>query len=132
MKYRVILFDDDETIRATLQQCLTLDPEWEVFSSGSCREGLREIARARPDVVVLDYDFGDGQMTGFEFLRVLRRDPDWGRVPVLMLTGALVEIPDKVAGMELGADDYLVKPVSLPVLKARAKAAVLKARRARG
>ena len=76
-------------------------------------QAREELDRCAPDLVILDLNLPDG--SGLELLALLRRR---GRTPVLILTANDLE-SDQVAGLELGADDYVTKPFSLAVLRAR-------------
>jgi two-component system phosphate regulon response regulator PhoB len=78
--------------------------------------GLAEAARVRPDIILLDLMLPD--LPGAEVCRRLKADPRTRATPVIMVT-ARGEEPDRVGGLELGADDYLVKPVSMRELVLR-------------
>src|SRR5213079_2195323 len=80
-------------------------------------EGLARVNETRPDAIVLDVLMPD--IDGLEVCRRLRSDGD--RTPILMLT-ARHEVNDRVAGLDAGADDYLVKPFALDELLARVRA----------
>jgi two-component system response regulator MtrA len=112
---RVLLLEDDASIR----EASTLGLEragFRVTTSGDGRDGLARF-RAEPfDLVVLDVMLPS--MDGFEVCREIRRASG---VPIIMLT-ARTDPTDIVAGLELGADDYVTKPFDLPVLVARARA----------
>jgi len=123
------MIDDDRPLRNAIGPAVSINKDWKFFSEAGAKEGLAAIDRIKPDIIILDFDLGEGSLSGFELLRALRADVRRCGLPVIMLTGALIDTADKVVGLELGADDFLVKPVSIPVLLARAKAAILKARR---
>lgn len=80
---------------------------------------LHSVGRREPDLIILDLMLPDSD--GFELCRGLKRDPSLSRVPIIMLTARGQET-DKVAGLELGADDYITKPFSPRELVARVKA----------
>jgi len=82
-------------------------------------EGLSLIETDPPDLVLLDLQLPG--MNGLDVCRAMRRDPWMSRIPVLMLTGQTEE-EDMIAGLEVGADDYMTKPFSAKVLIARVKA----------
>jgi DNA-binding response OmpR family regulator len=87
---------------------------------------LRLVRERRPDAVILDLMLPG--LSGLEICRLLRRDPATARVPIIMLTARAEEV-DRVVGLEVGADDYVVKPFSPRELVARVGAVL---RRARG
>lgn len=123
------MVDDDRDLRASLRRCLALDGGWRFTARPSGENALEKMSGDRPDVVLLDYDLGEGRMSGFEVLKRLRADARMAGVPVVMLTGALGEPVDAEVGLGLGADDFLVKPVAIPILLARLRAVITKAQR---
>jgi two-component system response regulator MprA len=113
---RILVVDDDRAVRDALGRVLTL-AGYEVQAAQGGAEAIEAVVRAVPDAVVLDVGMPD--VDGLEVCRRLRLLGN--RVPILMLT-ARVEISDRVAGLDAGADDYLVKPFDNEELKARLRA----------
>jgi two-component system response regulator CpxR len=112
---RVLLIDDDVELGALLKEFLTREGfSVEVEHEG--RRGLQRAAAGDSDLVVLDVMLPG--MDGFEILRQLRQQ---SRVPVLMLTARADDL-DRIEGLELGADDYLVKSFNPRELAARIRA----------
>ena len=114
----ILVVDDDPAIREMLQLALTY-ADFEVQLAGSALEARDKLATMTPDLVLLDWML-PGQ-SGFEFARNLRRHPVHRQVPVIMLT-ARDQAEDKVAALDIGADDYVSKPFSITELLARIKA----------
>jgi two-component system response regulator MprA len=113
---RVLVADDDPPLRRMLERTL-LAEGFEVTVAGDGGAALVEAERSAPDVIVLDV-----AMPGLDGLAVCRRLRDKGvPTPILMLT-ARDAVPDRVAGLEAGADDYLVKPFAVQELIARLRA----------
>jgi two-component system response regulator MprA len=111
----ILVVDDDPKIRSVLGRGLRFEG-YDVHLAGDGHEALR-IARATPlDLVVLDVMLPG--MDGLEICRRLRRGMN---VPILMLT-ARDAVPDRIAGLDSGADDYLVKPFDFDELLARVRA----------
>jgi DNA-binding response OmpR family regulator len=110
--YRVLVVDDEPTVRDVVVQYLRRDGH-EVTEAGDGEQALELLASQLPDLVVLDL-----LLPGIDGLEILRRLRSTSDVPVIMLT-ALAEERDRVAGLELGADDYVVKPFSPRELAAR-------------
>ena len=111
-KRKVLLVEDEEAIIAPL--CAALEREgFEVAHAGTAAEALERAAAPAPDVVLLDVMLPDG--SGFDVCRQLRQESN---VPIIMLT-ARAEEADRVLGLELGADDYVVKPFSAREVVAR-------------
>jgi two-component system OmpR family response regulator len=110
---RLLLVDDEDNLRSMLEAALRHNG-FDVSSAATGREALDAVATVRPDVIVLDVMMPD--LDGFEVCRRLRADGT--RAPVLFLT-ARDTTEDKVRGLTLGGDDYLVKPFSLEELVAR-------------
>jgi DNA-binding response OmpR family regulator len=112
---KVLLVEDEATLRETL--ALNLSAEgYEVITAGDGLSGLRLAREQTPDLVILDLMLPE--LDGLSLTRLLRRDSS---VPIIMLTARGTEI-DKIAGLETGADDYVVKPFSLGELLARVRA----------
>ena len=113
---RVLVVDDDPPLRRMLARTLSAEG-YEVTVVGDGGGALAEAERTAPDVIVLDV-----AMPGLDGLGVARRLRGKGDfTPILMLT-ARDAVPDRVAGLEAGADDYLVKPFALEELIARLRA----------
>jgi DNA-binding response OmpR family regulator len=113
---RVLVVDDDAAIRRSLERGLRLSGFAVSLAEGG-RAALGQVAEAPPDVIVLDVSMPD--VSGTEVCRRLREAGDG--TPVLMLS-ALDETGDRIAGLQAGADDYLVKPFALQELVLRLQA----------
>jgi two-component system response regulator MprA len=112
----ILVVDDEPSVRGSLERALSLD-RYAVEAAEDGEQALDRLAERRYDVMVLDI-----AMPGIDGLEVCRRlrsadDP----TPILMLT-ARDAVDDRVAGLDAGADDYLVKPFSLKELTARVRA----------
>jgi two-component system response regulator MprA len=113
---RVLVVDDDPPLRRMLARTLAAEG-YDVTVAGDGGGALAEAERAAPDVIVLDV-----AMPALDGLAVCRRLRSKGlSTPILMLT-ARDAVPDRVAGLEAGADDYLVKPFAIQELIARLRA----------
>jgi two-component system, OmpR family, response regulator MprA len=112
----VLLAEDDRAIRHALERALSLEG-YEVTAVADGVEALAHAHRVRPDVLVLDVMMPG--IDGLQVCRVLRAEGD--RTPILMLT-ALVETADRIAGLDAGADDYVVKPFDVEEVFARLRA----------
>jgi two-component system response regulator MprA len=113
---RILVAEDDQRLRESLARVLTFEGYTVVFAA----DGVEAIAAAserHPDLIILDVMMPN--LDGLTACRRLRSGGD--RTPVLMLT-ARHEVGDRVAGLDAGADDYLVKPYSLDELLARVRA----------
>ena len=113
---RILVVDDERAVREALERALRLEG-YEVASVTDGQEALVSLAGRSVDAVVLDVLMP--VLDGLETCRTLRRQGD--DTPVLMLT-ARHEVSDRVAGLDAGADDYLVKPFALDELLARLRA----------
>jgi two-component system response regulator MprA len=112
----VLLAEDDRAIRHALERALTLEG-YQVTAVADGVEALAQAHRTPPDVLVLDVMMPG--IDGLQVCRVLRAEGD--RTPILMLT-ALVETADRIAGLDAGADDYVVKPFDVEEVFARLRA----------
>jgi diguanylate cyclase (GGDEF)-like protein len=112
----ILTVDDDPDTLSILDA--VLGAEYETVHAATGHECLGAVKGGLPDLIVLDYDLPDIQ--GSEVCRILRRDPLFLGTPILMLTGK-GEIEDKVAGLDAGVDDYVVKPFDPEELSARVR-----------
>ncbi|WP_432043630.1 response regulator transcription factor [Streptomyces cadmiisoli] len=112
----LLLAEDDRAIRHALERALTLEG-YRVTAVADGVEALAHAHRTPPDILVLDVMMPG--IDGLQVCRVLRAEGD--RTPILMLT-ALVETADRIAGLDAGADDYVVKPFDVEEVFARLRA----------
>ncbi|WP_308429073.1 response regulator transcription factor [Streptomyces brasiliensis] len=112
----MLLAEDDRAIRHALERALTLEG-YRVTAVADGVEALAQAHRTAPDVLLLDVMMPG--IDGLQVCRVLRAEGD--RTPILMLT-ALVETADRIAGLDAGADDYVVKPFDVEEVFARLRA----------
>jgi DNA-binding response OmpR family regulator len=121
---KVLIIEDDGALRTTLASAL--EPEgFLALQASDGAEGLKKASEDGPDLVVLDLVLPS--MGGLEICRRLREKGNG--VPIIMLTGRKREEIDKVLGLELGADDYMLKPFGVREFIARVRAVL---RRGRG
>jgi two-component system response regulator MprA len=118
---RILVVDDEPAVQSALSRALALE-RYDVAQAIDGREALERLGAASHDVVILDISMP--HMDGLEVCRRLREGGD--RTPVLMLT-AREDVDDRVAGLDAGADDYLVKPFALRELLARVRALLRRA-----
>ena len=123
--HRVLVVDDDVEVRTLVRDGLIIHG-FEVSEAGSAAEARRSVAIMRPDVVLLDLTLPDGN--GLDLLRELHAG---NGVAVIVLSGRGDEA-DRVAGLELGADDYVTKPFSPREMVARVKALLRRSEPNRG
>lgn len=119
---RLLVVDDDSTVRELIGTVLRIDGA-EVTEADSAEAALEMLGDTAFDMMILDV--GLPSLSGFEALRQLRERSD---IPVMMLTAA-TSLAERVAGFDLGADDYVLKPVEVQELGRRARALL---RRVRG
>ncbi|MCS6778083.1 MAG: phosphate regulon transcriptional regulator PhoB [Geminicoccaceae bacterium] len=124
MKPLILIVEDE----AALQKLLAYNLEaagFEVAQAFDGEEALTLLAERMPDLVVIDWMIP--QLSGIELLRRIRRRPELAHLPVVMLT-ARSEEPDRLRGLETGADDYVTKPFSPAELIARIRAVLRRVR----
>jgi two-component system phosphate regulon response regulator PhoB len=129
MERRVVIIEDERDVARLLEFNLR-SAGFEATTAPNGTEGLAAVHKHKPDVVLLDLMLPD--VSGYEVCKQIRSDPAIGDVGVLMLT-AKGEAEDRILGLEVGADDYVVKPfvVREVVLRVTALANRLAERRAR-
>jgi DNA-binding response OmpR family regulator len=120
----VLIIEDERDIRDLLAFHLEREG-YTVAKAGNGADGLRLARAASPDLILLDLMLPE--MDGFEVCRRLRQDPATQAVPLVMLTARGDEV-DRVLGLELGADDYVVKPFSPREVVARVRAVLRRSR----
>ncbi|MEA5358783.1 response regulator transcription factor [Amycolatopsis sp., V23-08] len=118
---RVLVVDDDETVRDVVRRYLEV-AGFTVDMAGDGAEGLAKFSAHEPDLVVLDV-----MMPGINGLEVCKRLRQVSQVPIVMLT-ALGEEENRIAGLQLGADDYVTKPFSPKELALRVASVLRRAR----
>ncbi|RAP75434.1 response regulator transcription factor [Paenibacillus montanisoli] len=116
MRPHILVVDDDDKITSLLRRSLAFEG-YEVATANNGIEGLKQMLASDPDLLILDVMMP--QVDGWEVCRRIREGGS--TVPILMLT-AKDDITDRVRGLDLGADDYLVKPFALEELLARVRA----------
>ena len=114
MSAKILIVDDEPPIVDVLSYNLK-QAHYQVVVARDGEEALAQAQREQPDLVILDLMLP--RLDGLEVCRILRRERD---VPIIMLTARDAEV-DRVVGLELGADDYVVKPFSVRELLARVK-----------
>ncbi len=117
---RIQIIEDDKDIVELVRYNLEKEG-FQVTASGDGLSGLANIRKSPPDLLILDLMLP--KLSGLDICREVRRDTALNRLPLLMLT-ARGDEPDRVVGLELGADDYVTKPFSPRELVARIKALI--------
>ncbi|MBC7664865.1 MAG: two-component system response regulator KdpE [Caulobacter sp.] len=112
---KVLVVEDEAEIRRFIRLSLQAE-SLQVSEADSVQRGLIEAGTRRPDLVVLDLGLPDGD--GIDFIRGLRA---WSEIPIIVLSARTTE-SDKIAALDAGADDYLVKPFGTGELLARVRA----------
>lgn len=106
-KQRIVIVDDEKDIRTVVKMILTKS-SYEVIEAGNGLDGLAASLIHAPDLVLCDIDMP--KMSGVEMLNLFKENPELASIPFIFITGKKIEQTDVRKGMELGADDYLIKP----------------------
>jgi len=123
MTPRILIVEDEEPLVRLLRYNLQAEG-YVVDSAGDGEEAELKLAEEVPDLMVLDWMIPN--VSGIELCRRLRANPDTAKLPIIMLT-ARGEETERVRGLATGADDYIVKPFSVPELVARIRALLRRA-----
>jgi two-component system alkaline phosphatase synthesis response regulator PhoP len=123
MNKRILVVDDDQEIVRLLRAYLERDG-YQVLAAYDGEKALHILRHEHPDLVVLDLMLPDRD--GWEVTRIVRGDPALAATPIIMLT-ARIEDQDKIAGLEIGADDYVTKPFNPREIVARVRAVLRRA-----
>ncbi len=113
----VLLVDDDQDLRESLQDQLALHDEFTILVAGTASQGIEIAKKERLDLIVLDVGLPD--MDGREACKILRKSGF--KSPIIMLTGNVAD-SDVILGLDAGANDYVTKPFKFAVLLARIRA----------
>ena len=116
-KYKILVIEDENNIRSFIETVLETGG-YHVLTASTCQQGIMMFSSHIPDLVILDLGLPDGD--GLEFIQNARRDSS---VPILVLSARTME-SDKVAALDLGANDYVTKPFGTAELMARVRAAL--------
>jgi len=120
----VLVVEDEEPLTLLLRYNLEAE-DYEVEVAGRGDEAELKIAERQPDLVILDWMLPG--ISGIELCRRIRARPETAKLPILMLT-ARGEEDERIRGLQTGADDYVVKPFSVPELMARVRALLRRVR----
>lgn len=120
---KILVVEDEPDIRKLVHYNLAQE-RYKVLEAEDGEQALRVVQRDKPNLVILDLMLPG--LSGMEVCKLLRERPDTAGLPILMLTAKAAE-PDRVVGLELGADDYLAKPFSPRELVARVRAILRRA-----
>ncbi len=112
---KILIIDDDERICKTIEKYLTMN-SYKVRSAFDGREGLKQVKRFKPDLILLDVVMPE--MNGLEVLRHIKESPSTSEIPVVMLTGRADDecMSEALYGY---AVEYIVKPVSMETLESK-------------
>ncbi|MBT3991149.1 MAG: diguanylate cyclase [Rhodospirillaceae bacterium] len=116
MQGKILVIDDDPIITETIE--ILFDSDVTVLSTDNGRDGIALAAEEKPDLILLDVKMPD--MDGYETCSELRLNPDIADIPIIFLT-IKNESTDEATGLELGAIDYIAKPIVPQIIKARVK-----------
>jgi DNA-binding response OmpR family regulator len=120
-RHHILIVEDETDIAGLIKHTLERSGEADAQIVGSGDAALKAVTERAPDLIILDLNLP--VIGGLEVCRILRSRADVPRVPIIMLTARTSE-DDRVAGLEHGADDYVIKPFSLRELSARVRAAL--------
>ncbi|MCZ7384794.1 MAG: response regulator [Candidatus Methanoperedens sp.] len=120
MQEKILVVDDEKGLVSLLKISLESD-NYKVVESYTGDGAIRKAHSDAPDLILLDLMLPD--MTGYEICNKLRKDPLTRSIPIIMLTG--LGEKGRIAGLDLGADDYITKPFDLKELKAKIRNVLL-------
>ena len=116
---RVLIVEDEQDIAGLIKHALEREAAVEVEIAASGDAALKAVAEDVPDLVILDLNLP--VLSGVEVCRIMRGRSETAKVPIIMVTARSTE-SDRIAGLDVGADDYITKPFSLRELAARVRA----------
>ncbi|AAM05831.1 TPA: methanogen output domain 1-containing protein [Methanosarcina acetivorans] len=116
-KPKVLIVDDKKENVELMEAYLAVEP-YDVITAYGGKEAFQKVKEEKPDIILLDVMMPE--VNGYEVCKILKGNPETQFIPVLMLT-ALSELEDRIRGIEVGADDFLTKPINRLELKTRVK-----------
>jgi two-component system, OmpR family, alkaline phosphatase synthesis response regulator PhoP len=119
--YKILVVDDEKDIVDILKYNLEKENELEVIIASNGKEALEKAATEKPSLIILDIMMPE--LNGFDVCKKLKSDVITSQIPVIFLTAKENEI-DEIIGLELGADDYIQKPISPRKVLARVKSVI--------
>jgi len=125
---KILVVDDTSFMVAVISKVLD-SAGYQIVTAFSGEEALDTLAKEKPDLILLDVVMTG--MSGYDVLDVLRKDFRYNLIPIIMLTGQTEE-EDKLKGLEMGADDYIVKPFNNKELLARVRNTLVRLERSKG
>ncbi|HUW23255.1 MAG TPA: response regulator transcription factor [bacterium] len=123
LKKTILVIDDDASILKLVSNVL-IEEGFSVITANCGEEGIKKVHRSKPNLVILDLRLPD--MDGFQICQTLKKDKIVSNIPIIMLTVKSTK-SSTVAGLEMGADDYIVKPFNQEELVARVKTVLRRA-----
>ena len=124
MKDRALIVDDDAELLSILKRYLESHGLETVLASDGVK-GLAAAASSKPGIIITDIDMP--HMDGFTLCRRIKESKSLGETPIIIMSGKKVSEADMVSGYTFGADDYVIKPFSYPLLLAKIKAVIRRA-----
>lgn len=125
MQKKALIVDDDKSMLDVLGRYLG-NHGFSVLTARNGAEGLAVLGDARPDIIITDAEMPG--MDGFAFCRKIKENRASASIPVIIMSGKKITERDVVSGYDTGADDYIIKPFSFPVLLAKVAVALRRAR----
>jgi DNA-binding response OmpR family regulator len=132
MSHRLLMIDDDTRILKSLERFFELQGGWRFTGALGVAEGFSLLEKELPDVLILDCDIDNDPEAGLKFLRTLRRNARYEDLPVVVLTGTRRQRGQVAEGLEMGAAQYLAKPIRPQDLLQRLEALIRFVRRTGG
>lgn len=114
---RKILFVDDDQSLVSMMNKIFRRKNYDFYSAGTGEEALHTASAITPEIIVLDIALPD--TNGFQVCKQLKQNKETAKIPVIMITGKHFTEEDRVQGLEVGADDFISKPVNPDELLAR-------------
>ena len=107
---KILIVDDQVEVRELIEVTLRIG-DFQILQAGNGLEALSIARKDMPDLILLDVMMPEGGLDGFEVCEILKNDPRTSAITIIMLT-AKNQVADKERGIEVGADDYFIKPFS--------------------
>jgi two-component system, sensor histidine kinase and response regulator len=115
VKEKILIIDDDDLLREGIRTEL-ISEGFEVFDASNGRNGFEIAKRQLPDLILSDVNMPE--LDGYETLKLIRSEETTSTIPIILMTGVMKDYPHVRQGMNIGAEDYIAKPFTIPDLLA--------------
>ncbi|MFC1566428.1 response regulator transcription factor [bacterium] len=117
--FKILIVDDEPEILLLIKEALNKEG-FTVLTARNADSAIKISKERKPDLIILDLELGG--ISGWDVCRIIKENQETSEIPIIMITAKHIKTDDVVKGLDLGADDYVLKPFKLSILVARVNA----------